>query len=163
MVHRYTCRKDTYTHKINKSKTNNAGSSSAGVGGRVRREDPWGWMASQFPVGYSVPNGTFRCTHKHAHTQRHRTHRHRRKTDRRLGVQWTQGQKWAGPGPVTMVVPAHSRLRDWPVTNDLKLSIECSLRRAILIASLRCRGASGLWGGSCCSPGSSPPVPNPCP
>lgn len=69
MVHRCTCRKDTCTHKINKSKTNNAGSSSAGVGGRVRREDPWGWMASQFPVGYSVPNGTFRCTHKHAHTQ----------------------------------------------------------------------------------------------
>lgn len=60
-------------------------------GGRVRTEDPWGWMASQFLVGYSVPNGTFRCIHKHAHTQT-------QKADRKLGVQWTQGQKWAGPG-----------------------------------------------------------------
>lgn len=71
-------------------------------GGRVRREDPWGWMASQFLVGYSVPNGTFRCFHKHAHTQTQtgswESSGHR-------------GRSGQGQGPATVVIPAHSRQR----------------------------------------------------
>lgn len=157
MVHRCTCRKDTCTHEINKSKISNAGSSSAGGGGQSQEGRFLGLDGQPVPSRIFCPKW-----HIQVHPQ---TCTHTDTGERQTGG-WEssghRGRSGRGLGPVTMVVPAHSRLRGWPVTNDLKLSIECSLRRAVLIASLRCRGASGLWGGSCCSPGSSPPVPNPC-